>query len=729
MGVAQVVFRTQGEAISFINTTNSVPVFISSGVATSFLSTFAPTSVFLTGSVQQAFLSTSVNFPTFITSSESVAFFDTADRNSAKLLKPKIGDIGVATGYTYIMVPDATGNYSSTNSGGYNVLPNPFNAARPYRDNVALWTVYRIWNVSKSKTISPDSQDPQYNLNYEYQLFIPTQENANGEQEIIRGIYEIILIAAPYFNESDSGGTYLQHSTTESTGYIVKGTDTTFTDANTNDYLYFVDGATGNLVLIEQILKTFSDTTIGLNNIAQNTPAEGEFPKLYASITPASVTPSTGTAVGLTSDVYYSVFGTATNFSNFSIDQYIYYIDGVTNDYVYLGQFFLIVTPTQFNLYNKNENATPLSGDFLLASNTELPAIVNSEGTYDTVDGNTIFGLATDFSKFNVGQTLYYQNATDGTLYNVGVIDSIVSQTQLVVAAINNSPTIGDRLYASDSTSIPLTSSDGTFDSISGEATYYTLTANGGSFNSFNSADIIYTVSPEGVYTQLGPVVRIDSNDIIHFYSVQTTEVNEGDFIVSSGGTALSLTDLTGNFEEYFQQGYYDLTGTGTQFLTTAEPEQFVYYIDPVSNLYVNIGQVFQVYDDTTLWLYNKMQGSPELTSVIYTSYTANTETANYLDYRGIDDLYEIAKQFPGWYVGSSGLLVDENVINCLSQMRFAFLQSIMCGRCDEEYLIAYSIYVGMLNAMEVQEWDRAVEFYNKLKEICEQQDCNQCGC
>ncbi len=70
-----------------------------------------------------------------------------------------------------------------------------------------------------------------------------------------------------------------------------------------------------------------------------------------------------------------------------------------------------------------------------------------------------------------------------------------------------------------------------------------------------------------------------------------------------------------------------------------------------------------------------------------------------------------------------------ESYLNDLSQMRYAFLKSIMCGRCDEEYLNTYSVYVGIINAMEAGEWERAVEFYDKLKGICTEQNCNQCGC
>jgi hypothetical protein len=71
--------------------------------------------------------------------------------------------------------------------------------------------------------------------------------------------------------------------------------------------------------------------------------------------------------------------------------------------------------------------------------------------------------------------------------------------------------------------------------------------------------------------------------------------------------------------------------------------------------------------------------------------------------------------------------MVDPDVINCLNNKRYQFLQGVMCGKCDEEYLNFYGIYVGMNNAMEVQEWDRAVEFYEKLKEICACE--SSCGC
>jgi hypothetical protein len=90
--------------------------------------------------------------------------------------------------------------------------------------------------------------------------------------------------------------------------------------------------------------------------------------------------------------------------------------------------------------------------------------------------------------------------------------------------------------------------------------------------------------------------------------------------------------------------------------------------------------------------------------------------------------LAQKAAQLPDWYVTSVGVMVDPDVVNCLNRKRYEFLQEIMCGRCDEGYLHFYGMYVGMINAMEVQDWDRATEFYDKLKEICAQ-EVSSCGC
>ena len=100
----------------------------------------------------------------------------------------------------------------------------------------------------------------------------------------------------------------------------------------------------------------------------------------------------------------------------------------------------------------------------------------------------------------------------------------------------------------------------------------------------------------------------------------------------------------------------------------------------------------------------------------------------NYANYFGNINLADIAAQLPDWYVTSVGVMVDSIVTNCLNRRRYEFLQGVMCGKCDGEYLLFYSDYVGMLAAMEVQDWPTAIDLYNKLKTQCSETD-SSCGC
>lgn len=725
---AQVIFRTQGVATSFVNTTNRIPIFLTPGAATRFLNTFQPTPFFQTGGVSSSFLTTNVTFPVFLTPSEAVAFFTTADKGTTKLLVPKIGTMEVASGYTYINVPDATGDYdATTNPGGYNILPLPFNAARPYRENVALWTVYRIWNVYGNNTQSPDSQNEQYEVDYEYQLFIPTQINAAQEEEIIRGVYEIILIAAPYFNETDTGGTYLSESPSVETGYIVLGTDTNFSDVLIpGDYLYYINEEDGDLFEIEEVLMDFNNTTLALAAAAVNTPLQGV--KLYGSNSQIlTAVNSGGTVDAFTSNPYTPVIGNATDFTtNFAAGEFVYYVETATGDYKLMGSILQLISPLNVNLIDVTENVAT-AGEGLFSSSSALN-VINSQGTFDSNIGFTIYGDSTcQFTLFTLGQSLYFQNGTTGLLEIIGTIESITSDTELTISAFPiNPPTNGERLFASDDNAISLNSSGGTFASYGSPSTYYTLTGTDTTFTLFANSDFAYIVSG-GLYNELGQISLIQTNESMVFYSPNDIPVTQGDFIVASS-VPLNLIDIEGTLLDYGTQDYYNLEGDGTTFLTTAEPQQYLFYED-ANGQFIKTGQIYQVFDNTNAWLYDAPEGSPDNTTQLFTSYSLNTETASYADYRGNFDLYEIANQFPGWFVGSSGIIVDELLINCLSRLRYEFLQGVMCGRCDEGYLHTYSLYVGMLNAMEVQEWQLAVDFYNKLKVICAEQDGSSCGC
>jgi hypothetical protein len=726
MSVFQVVFRTQGVATSFVNTTKSVPVFLSGSQATCFLNVYAPTSVFLTNSVKEAFVTTNSNVSLFLTPPQKVAFFDTADKNTAKLLKLRLGELEVASNYTNVLVTDATGNYNAlTNQGGYNVLPAPYNAARPYRNNVALWTLYRIWNVYKDVTQSPDSQDEQFEADYEYQLFFPTELNANNELQVIKGIYEIILIAAPYFDETNTGGTF-DSSGGATPYYIVYGDETNF-DSSLNDtfYLYYVNPTNGNLVEVGVVLKVFSDTALALTAPATNEPDAGA--KMYGSAAAVTTTiNSGGTVASYTNSSYNVITGTATQFiTQFAFDEYLYYIDAATGDYVEMGQILQVDTDTTLKLHNKTLNANPTGGEILMSSLSQF-VLTNSGGTYDSDSGNNIFGVNTLFTNFVAGQTLYYQDS-NGNISEIGVIQTIVSDTELVLAGTPLIiPDVGDRLFAGDA-GVILVNSNGTFDSIGfPPLAYYVLTGDGANFSGF-VGKYVYIVGENLLYQELGVAdFQRTSNELI-FYTPIGLIVNEGDFVIANP-TQLAINDVEGVVDEYATGDYYNLQGVGTTFLTTANPNQYLFYLDNASQLYKYVGQIFQVFDNTNLWMFNATQGAPDNTTTLFTSDTLNTETVPYNSVRGLASLYDMGVEFPSWFVTSTGLLVDEDVINCLSRMRYEFLESVMCGNCNEGYLETYSVYIGMLNAMEVGKWDVAVEFYNKLKVICTEYH-NSCGC
>lgn len=726
MATFQVLFRTQGVATSFLNTTKSIPVFLSGSQATCFLNVYAPTTVFLTSSVKETFVTTNSNASLFLTPSQKVAFFDTVDKNTPKLLKPRIGELEVASNYTNVIVPDATGNYNAlTNQGGYNVLPAPYNAARPYRQNVALWTLYRVWNKYGDVTQSPESQDQQYNPNYQYQLFFPTELNAQNDLEVIKGIYEIILVAAPYFNEENTGGTFDSSSGIASNYYVVYGDETNFdASLNDDDYLYYVNPANGNLTPIGQILKVFNDTALALTATATNEPDAGAI--MYGSAAAVTTTiNSGGTVASYTDSSYNVVTGTATEFTTqFAIDEYVYYVDAVTGDYVEMGQILQIDTDTSLKIHNKTSNPNPSATEILMSSAAQF-VLTNSGGTYDSDSGNNIYGVNTQFFNFGVGQTLYSQDVV-GNITTLGVIQTIVSDTELVLSGLPiTTPTIGDRLFAGDA-GLVLVNSNGAFNSIGIPMAYYLLTGDGANFSGF-VGQYVYIVGENLLYQELGvPDFQRTSNELI-FYTPNGLIVNEGDFVIANP-TQLALSEVEGVVGEYATGEYYNLVGDGTTFLTKANPEQYLFYLENETQIYRYVGQIFQVYDNTNLWLYNAAEGAPDDTTTLYTSDTLNTTTVAYNSVKGLANLYDIAVQYPGWFVTSAGLLVDEDIINCLTRMRYEFLESVMCGNCTEGYLDAYSVYVGMINAMEAGKWDVAVGFYDRLKAICSEYQ-TACGC
>lgn len=206
MAKSTAFFVTSGKSIAFLNTFRDDPVFLTSKKATAFINTLDNSSVFVTSSRSLAFLNTFLSTPVFASSSQAVAFLTTVFTGTQRDLVLKIGTLDIATDQSSVTVPDDTGTYDPNdpdlNPGGYNPETEPTEQYRPKRSEVHLWTVFRLHTRTTAEgygdnTITPSTQTPEDNPNYEYTLFLPTEVDADGNAVPIGGIYEIILIAAP----------------------------------------------------------------------------------------------------------------------------------------------------------------------------------------------------------------------------------------------------------------------------------------------------------------------------------------------------------------------------------------------------------------------------------------------------------------------------------------------------------------------------------------------------
>jgi len=91
-------------------------------------------------------------------------------------------------------------------------------------------------------------------------------------------------------------------------------------------------------------------------------------------------------------------------------------------------------------------------------------------------------------------------------------------------------------------------------------------------------------------------------------------------------------------------------------------------------------------------------------------------------------DVIGYAQAQPDWYYTTMGICIDDVIVNCMNRKRYAFLQGVMCGECDEDYLSLYSDYVGMLNALDLSDFNNAIILYNRIKTKCSEVSCD-CGC
>jgi hypothetical protein len=201
--------------------------------------------------------------------------------------------------------------------------------------------------------------------------------------------------------------------------------------------------------------------------------------------------------------------------------------------------------------------------------------------------------------------------------------------------------------------------------------------------------------------------------------------IRNGDFVFSTNYASVTLSDTTGEYNaDTNPNGYQppldppdanrpyrsDLKlWTIYRIKTSTTPDQIIF---PTS-------QANESEPEYTYSLETPTSGIYELILV------GAPDAENYEDWQQ-ENLVDYAKSQTDWFVNSTWVSIDANLDNCLINMRWAFLESIMCGNCDTSYLEFYADYVAMYYAMQIQS-DVAMDLYTKLTNYCSKS--GDCGC
>jgi len=220
-----------------------------------------------------------------------------------------------------------------------------------------------------------------------------------------------------------------------------------------------------------------------------------------------------------------------------------------------------------------------------------------------------------------------------------------------------------------------------------------------------------------GIYTVFTTTVPAEPDKLL--------KLQNGDFVFATNYTSVTISDTTGDYNEQTNPGGYqppldppdpnrpyrsDLKlWTIYRIKTSTAPNQLIF---PTS-------QYSEIEPEYTYVLETPIQGVYEL---IMVGAPVAEDYANWQQ----DNLVDYAKSQIDWFVTSSWVLIDANLDICLINMRWAFLESIMCGNCNTTYLEFYADYVALYYAMQIQS-NTAIDLYTKLINYCNKN--GNCGC
>lgn len=204
-----------------------------------------------------------------------------------------------------------------------------------------------------------------------------------------------------------------------------------------------------------------------------------------------------------------------------------------------------------------------------------------------------------------------------------------------------------------------------------------------------------------------------------------------GDFVLSSDYSTIIASDATGEFS-VDNPGGYSPDGSTPDINRAQRDEVDLYLAYRIWNSSATIPEtVFPVTTNPTVtpWEYTL----PIETQGVYQFYViAAPKDTPYEDvYNRGNSIYEFAQNQPGWFTTTAVIITDADIINCINQKRFQFLESIICGDCDTKYLEMYGLFIGALNAFEIATNDAIIEgnlLLDQLREECVRENCN-CNC
>lgn len=204
-----------------------------------------------------------------------------------------------------------------------------------------------------------------------------------------------------------------------------------------------------------------------------------------------------------------------------------------------------------------------------------------------------------------------------------------------------------------------------------------------------------------------------------------------GSFNIASDYSLVTVSDDTGLYDPDTNPGGYNLPADPTDPNRARRDEVGLYLAYRVWTEESVPETIFPLTNDPNLdpWTYELATEELGVYQLFMIAAPAELTSADVYN-RG-NSIYDFASNAPLWYATQGAAIIDRDVINCLNRRRYQFLESVMCGDCDESYLELYAKYIGALNAFSIgtdESYLEGMKLWEEIREECNKLGCN-CNC